>query len=71
MLLIIQQFFKNEANLYSDRKRFSKDTAMGRCITVHECSMYIIVYSKKKKKGYTNTTTKGKRTLYTYMLVYA
>lgn len=49
--------FEKLANLYSDRKRFSKHTMMGRCITVHGCSVYIKVYSKKK--GYTNTKGKG------------
>lgn len=63
MLLIIQQLLKNEANLYSDRKRFSKHTMMGRCITVHGCSVYIKVYSKKKKAI---QTQKEKEHLHTY-----
>lgn len=63
MLLIIQQLFKNEANLYSDRKRFSKDTVMGRYVT-----WMLSVYKSimKKKRLYKHNRKRKRNTLHTY-----
>lgn len=66
MLLIIQQLFKNEANLYSDRKRFSKDTVMGRYITW----MLSVYKSIMKKKKALQTQPQKEKEHFTYICWY-